>query len=62
MGSRPWEVEEGPLLTRSFVGPLPHGQAFARMKDGVFLVNTSRGGVVDEQALVDALASGKGAR
>jgi len=29
------------------------------MKDGVFIINTSRGAVINEQALVDALKSGK---
>lgn len=33
--------------------------AFARMKDGVLIVNASRGGIVSEAALLEALESGK---
>jgi D-3-phosphoglycerate dehydrogenase len=34
-------------------------ETFAKMKDGVYIVNCARGGVIDEDALYDALASGK---
>ena len=36
-----------------------NAEAFARMKDGVYLICTARGGIVDEKALLDALNSGK---
>lgn len=41
--------------TRGIVGE----EAFRRMKPSAFVVNASRGGVVDEAALADALASGE---
>lgn len=44
--------------TTGLIGPAE----FAAMKDGVFLVNTARGPVINEDALIDALESGKVAR
>jgi D-3-phosphoglycerate dehydrogenase len=41
--------------TRDLIGPM----AFAQMKDGVRIVSTARGGIIDEAALLAALNSGK---
>ncbi len=38
---------------------LLNDEAFAKMKTGVFLVNAARGGIVDEDALLRAIESGK---
>jgi D-3-phosphoglycerate dehydrogenase len=43
-----------PRADKPLIGPAE----FARMKRGVVLVNTARGGIVDEAALVDALRAG----
>ena len=36
-----------------------NAEAFAQMQDGVYIVNCARGGIIDEDDLYDALASGK---
>lgn len=38
---------------------LLNAEAFARMKNGVRIINCARGGIIDEEALRQALASGK---
>lgn len=42
-------------------GVISHDQ-FAKMKDGVFIINTRRGQVIDEEAFISALENGKVAR
>jgi len=41
--------------TRGFLGPAQ----VARMKPGVILINTARGALIDEDALIDGLRSGR---
>jgi D-3-phosphoglycerate dehydrogenase len=42
-------------ITKDLIGK----DEIAEMKDGVFLVNTARGGIINEKALLDALENGK---
>ena len=64
------EVDFETLLAESdavsiHIHMLPHNyhlfstEAFSSMKDGAYLVNTSRGDIIDEEALLVALESGK---
>jgi phosphoglycerate dehydrogenase-like enzyme len=46
----PLNARTARIVDASFIG---------RMKDGAVLINTARGGIVDEAALLDALQSGK---
>ena len=46
----PFDRQHGPAIGRA---------EFAMMKKGVVLVNCARGGVVDQEALLEALESGK---
>ncbi len=41
--------------TRDLIGK----DEIAKMKDGIFLVNTARGGIINEKALLEALEAGK---
>ena len=41
--------------TRHIIG----AAEFAKMKDGVVLVNTARGALIDKKAMIEALESGK---
>jgi D-3-phosphoglycerate dehydrogenase len=43
------------VQTRDLLGPM----AFSQMKDGVRIISTARGGIIDEEALFHALKSGK---
>ena len=43
------------VQTRDLIGP----QAFSQMREGVRIVSTARGGIIDEAALLEALNSGK---
>jgi D-3-phosphoglycerate dehydrogenase / 2-oxoglutarate reductase len=43
------------VQTRDLIGPM----ALSQMKDGVRIISTARGGIINESALLDALNSGK---
>ncbi len=45
-------------LTKETEG-IVNAEAFAKMKKGVFVINCARGGIINEQDLHDAIASGK---
>lgn len=57
-------LKESDILTLHIPGnkdktPVITAEELSRMKDGAFLINIARGGVVDEIALYEALKSGK---
>lgn len=64
------QVDFGELLSRSEIitihvhltdetEKMINREVFNKMRDGVYLVNTSRGGLIDEAALIEALETGK---
>ena len=55
-------IQESDFITLHLPGggkPIITAAELEKMKDGVILLNTSRGGVIDEEALLAALESGK---
>jgi D-3-phosphoglycerate dehydrogenase len=55
-------IRESDFITLHIPGsgkPLVTASELAKMKNGVFLINTARGGVIEEEALLAALESGK---
>jgi D-3-phosphoglycerate dehydrogenase / 2-oxoglutarate reductase len=55
-------IRESDFITLHIPGsgkPLVTATELAKMKNGVFLINTARGGVIEEEALLAALESGK---
>lgn len=62
--TEPYEriIRESDFITFHIPGggqPVVTASELAKMKDGVFLINTARGGIIDEEALLAALESGK---
>lgn len=51
-------IQNPPLSQENTRHTLSHAQ-FALLKPGAIIINTARGGVIDEAALVDALHSGQ---
>lgn len=47
------------IHTPSIEKPILNAESFLKMKDGVIIINCSRGDLIDESALLDALESGK---
>lgn len=64
METIPWDdvLRKSDFITLHVPGgqkPLIGKEELAKMKDGVFIINTARGGTVDEDALLEALTNGK---